>query len=91
MTDKVFYKTFDVDLAVTLYTSGIPIAGIYTNKTINRKEFYFENDEKLNEVIKNYFSHQLLLDPCLLLNNRKDLMMQLKYGTNTEKPIETTH
>lgn len=90
MTDKVFYRTFDVDLAVTLYTSGIPISGIYTNNTINRKEFYFENDDKLTETIKNYFSHNLLLDPYLLLNNRKDLMMQLKYGTNTQKPIEAT-
>ena len=88
--DKKYIKTSDIEMASTLFTLGIPIDGIYASNNINPAgepimEFYFIEDEKTLETIKAYRQRELLVEPSLLLFNRKEILSRMKNQQRDEK------
>jgi hypothetical protein len=88
--EKSFYHTSDIDLATTLYTTGIPIDGIYNSHNNNSygepvMEFYFEDMDSTREMIKRYYARNLMIEPYILLLNRREMITRMKQEQRNEK------
>ena len=81
--DRKYIKTSDMDLAATLFTIGIPIDGIYASEKLTPlgdpiMEFYFIEDERTLNLMKQYYARELRVEPNTLLINRKEIVNRLK-------------
>jgi len=64
-TDEDLYKTSDMNLCVSLCCYGYEIEGI-NRQNPAKVIFLIKKDKKLDVLIRQYFSHQLKVDPSML-------------------------
>ena len=74
--DLLFTKTTDISLCATLCCLGYQIKEMEKEPT-GRATFSFESDEKLGKIIKQYFSHQLKVEPSAYFNFLKEIKTQI--------------
>lgn len=74
--DAFFTKTSDISLCAALCYLGYQIKEIEQEPT-GRAIFCFEKDEKLTRVIKQYFSHELKVEPATYFNFLKEIKTQI--------------
>lgn len=78
-----YIKTRDIECASTLHTLGIPIDGIYSSEERSPDNqpimlFYFKEDPKTKQLMDDYYNKKLLVEPGMLLLNRKEIITRLK-------------
>jgi len=84
-SERIYYKTSNLNLATTLYTLNIPIDGIYAQENSDIVEFYFERNPKLEKTVDDFFSRRLKVEPYTLLINRREILNRIKSEKNTAK------
>lgn len=62
--DAFFTKTTDISLCAALCCVGFKIAEIEQGPT-GRAIFSFEKSDKLGKVVKQYFNHELKVEPLI--------------------------
>jgi sugar diacid utilization regulator len=74
--DSFAIKTSDISLCSTLCCLGYQIKEIEKEPT-GRAIFSFEKSEKLAKTIKQYFAHQLKVEPSAYFNFLKEIKTQI--------------
>ena len=74
--DPFLTKTTDISLCATLCCLGYQIKEMEKEPT-GRAIFSFERDEKLGKVIRQYFSHELKVEPSAYFNFLKEIKTQI--------------
>lgn len=69
-------KTADLNLASVLYTLGIPIKGI--NAVGKELHFYFEDTEKVQQTMNDYYDRKLRVEPNELFWARREIATRMK-------------
>lgn len=80
--DRDRFRTTSLALATFLYAKGLRIAGIYQTETAAKKEFAFEPDSHLDELVNAYKfgerdSEDLLVPVHLYEHARNELLDRL--------------
>lgn len=74
-----FYKSSDLALCASLCVLGYTIEAIDVNES-QKASFLFKRDENLDEVIKQYWTHQLRIEPMAFFNSIKEVKSRI-YNT----------
>ena len=74
--DAFFTKTTDISLCAALCCVGFKISEIEQGLN-GRAIFSFEKNEKLDNVIKRYFNHELKVEPLNYFNFLKEIKTQI--------------
>ena len=74
--DLFLTKTTDISLCATLCCLGYQIKEMEKEPT-GRAIFSFERDDKLGKVIRQYFSHELKVEPSSYFNFLKEIKTQI--------------
>lgn len=68
LSNNDFFKTSDLALCATLCYFGYVVEGIDKSPNISKVEFIVKRDEKLDDLIKSFWSHQLTVEPVAFFN-----------------------
>lgn len=74
--DAFFTKTTDISLCATLCCVGFKISEIEQGPN-GRAIFSFEKSEKLGKIVKQYFNHELKVEPLTYFNFLKEIKTQI--------------
>lgn len=69
------FSSPDLALATTLIIYGYPVESI--ERSTKKNIFYFKRDEKLDDLIQKYFSHQLVVEPNQYFNTLRELKTRM--------------
>ena len=80
--DGALTRTKDFFIATTMKTLGIPLLSIEQGAG-NFQVFVFDIDQVgADDLVSKYWSHELLVDPNLLMTNIHELKARLAQGKN---------
>ena len=79
LQEKDFYKTSDIALCSALCCYGYQIEGIERNNP-SKVIFAIQRDSRLDDLIKQYFTHQLRVEPLGFFNFLKEIKTKI-YNT----------
>lgn len=71
-----FYRTSDLFLCVALCYCGYAIEAIEKNDS-SRAVFIYKRDENIDEVVQQYFKHELRVEPISFSNYLKEVKTRL--------------
>jgi len=74
--DAFFTKTTDISLCAALCCLGFKISEIEQGPT-GRAIFSFEKSDKLGKIVKQYFAHELKVEPLTYFNYLKEIKTQI--------------
>mgnify|MGYP001600793682 CR=1 FL=1 len=76
LKEKDYFKSSDISLCAALCYLGYQIESI---EKVNPSKaiFVIEKDEKLEEIIKLFFAHQLQVDPLGYFNFLKEIKVRI--------------
>lgn len=76
LNEKELFQTSDIALCATLCCLGYQIERI--DREIKSKAlFIFKRDEKIDDLIKAYFQHQLKVEPLSFFNFLKEIKTRI--------------
>lgn len=73
---NTLYKTTDIALCSTLCCYGYQIEAI-DKQDVNKAFFSIKRDERLNNLIASYFSHQLQVEPLAFFHYLKEIKTRI--------------
>lgn len=76
LREKDFFSTTDICLSATLRCFGYAIEAI-DRTTPSRATFLIKRDGQLDELIQQYFSHYLKVEPVAFFNALKELKTRI--------------
>ncbi len=76
LNEKDFYKSSDISIITTLKYYGYQIEAL-DKQNPSKIYFLIERDEKLDELIRKYFLHELKVDPLAFLNCLKEVKSRI--------------
>lgn len=71
-----FYRTSDISLCTTLCCYGYQIEAI-DKQNPSKAIFLIKRDERLDNLIKSYFTHQLQVEPLMFFNFLKEIKTRI--------------
>lgn len=71
-----FYKSSDLAMISTLSCYGYQIEAI-DKQNPNKAVFLIKRDEKLDNLIQQYFTHQLQVEPLMFFNFLKEIKTRI--------------
>jgi hypothetical protein len=76
MNKKDYFRTSDLALTATLRCYNYQIAEIEKINPV-KAVFCIEKDEKIDDIVRSYWSHQLLVEPTAFFNYQKELKTRI--------------
>ncbi len=76
LREKDFLKSSDLCLAATLELCGYPIEAV-DKTTPNKATFLIRRDGQIDELVQQYFAHQLKVEPVAFFNALKELKTRI--------------
>ncbi len=78
INENDYYKTPDLCLSASLYCYGYVIDCIEKSPKNDNVIFYFKRDEMLDEIIKNYHSKKLIVEPQTFFYNLRSIKSRIR-------------
>lgn len=70
-------RTFDLNLAATLFSLGFPIKGIHATGNGDQMEFFFEEEDRLKQTINDFYDRKLRVEPNEIFWARKEIISRM--------------